>query len=131
MTAMIDKKRKIMMAMTTTIVVMRETRRPPLRFISHSSSSSLSSSSPPPPPTHTHTHTHTTHMSIQWRVVVCACRRWWCGCRRQTPTDTTCDTPASSESSSFRRLVFIRGGGMAAVAAVGVPVARRSRVHYN
>ena len=112
MTAMIDNKSKIMT--TTTILVMKDTPTPrvPVPFISH-----------PSPPPHTHT---------QWRVVVCARRRWCRCCRRNlNGHDVRHARVITVVLNVFRRLVFVVGavrgvgvgvGEVGAVAAVGVSV---------
>ena len=105
---------------TTTIVVIKDTPKPlvPVPFISHPSSSMNDT---PPPPTHTHTHS-------QWRVVVCACRRWCRGCRRNVNGhDVRHARVVTVVLNVFRRLVFVVGavrgvGEVGAVATVGVSV---------
>ena len=92
------------------------TPRVPVPFISH-----------PSPPPHTHTHTHT-----QWRVVVCARRRWCRCCRRNlNGHDVRHARVITVVLNVFRRLVFVVGavrgvgvgvGEVGAVAAVGVSV---------
>ena len=122
MTAMIDNKSQIMMTTTTTIVVMKDTPTPgaPVPFISHPSSSMNDTPPPPPPPPHTHTH-------IEWRVAVCACRRWCRCCRRNVNgRDVRHARIITVVLNVFRRLVFVvgavRGVGVGQVGTVGVSV---------